>query len=101
MVKCKNSFQRISELVFSTTNGTKGIYRRLNTSENVDELHAVLFILCSPEKIGLGIELEINLVNIKIKLCGSRVGHTDAQIQEIWILAQLESWGNHDEQPMV
>ena len=69
--------------------------------KNMDELHAVLFILCSPEKIGLGIELEINPINIEIKLCGSCVGHTDTQIQEIWILAQLESWGNHDEQPMV
>lgn len=51
----------------------------------------------SPEKVGLGIELEVCPINVKVKLWCSGVGHADVEDQVLGILAQVKRRSYHDE----
>lgn len=51
----------------------------------------------SPEKIGLGVELEISAINVKVKLRCPGVGHADVEDQVLRILAQVKRRSDHRE----
>jgi len=50
----------------------------------------------SPEKVWLGVELQIVFLDVDVKLRCSGVGYTNNQRKEIGVLAQFKGWCYHD-----
>lgn len=50
-----------------------------------------------PEEVGLGVELEIGSVDVKVKLWSSGVRHADVEDKVLGILAQVKCRSNHDD----
>lgn len=48
-----------------------------------------------PEKIRLRIELEVDPLEVDVKLRYPDVGHADGNSQEVGVLAEVERWGQH------
>lgn len=54
-------------------------------------------LMNEPEEVGLGVELEIGSVDVKVKLWSSGVGHADVEDQVLRVLAQVKCGSNHDD----
>lgn len=53
----------------------------------------------SPQKVGLGVELEVHPLEVHVELGGARVRHADGDREEVAVLAQLERGGQHRRAP--